>query len=431
VAKISRAARWRDEDRRAAERNGQAKRPRYRDPEDEYPEDQRGDAWEPPSDQETVVEHHPLTSADGIHFALLNSAQFAATDYRLEWLVKRLVVKGQPGILGGPRKGLKTSIAIDLAISAGSGMPFLGQFEIAKRCRVALMSGESGEATIKETALRVCRAKGIDLASVSVFWGFQLPQLTQADHLGALQDALKACGAEVLILDPLYLCLLSGSDPSQASNLMAMGPIYMTLAQVCLSIGCTPILAHHFRLTRANQYDEPQLEDLAYSGVQEFARQWLLLGRREAYQPGTGQHKLWLSAGGSAGQSGLWAVDVDEGVTGEDFRGRVWELKVTTATEVRQAAHDQREQERRDKQARKEHHDENNFLAVLDRLDHTARGVALAEVGRQFPFSRERCHSAFARLKSQRIVEDVPGFTVETGNSARRAAHGIRRRRRD
>jgi hypothetical protein len=69
---------------------------------------------------------------------------------------------------------------------------------------------------------------------------------------------------------------------------------------------------------------------MSWAGFAEFARQWLLIGRREDYVPGTGEHRLWLSVGGSAGHSGLWAVDVDEGVS-----PRHWNVELSTPDEAR------------------------------------------------------------------------------------------------
>jgi hypothetical protein len=63
-------------------------------------------------------------------------------------------------------------------------------------------------------------------------------------------------------------------------------------------------------------------------------RQWWLIGRREPYEPGTGSHKLWLSIGGSAGHSALWAVNVEEGVAGELRR---WEVSLSSPSDAREA----------------------------------------------------------------------------------------------
>jgi len=350
--------------------------------------------------------------ADAPRFHFIGSAEFAATDYRLEWLVRRLLVRGQPGIIGGPKKSLKTSLAVDLALSLATGKPFLGFFHVAQPARVALMSGESGEATLKETALRVCSAKGIDLAGAAVWWEFRLPQLSRIDHLAALQDALRECKPEVLILDPSYLCLLAGSENLQASNAMQMGPLFMAVAKTCLDIGCAPLLAHHFKLTRVDPLGEPQLDDLAYAGVQEFARQWILLGRRAKYEPGTGQHKLWLSAGGSAGQSGLWAVDVDEGTVGEDFGGRVWNVTVTSATEARQAEQSDRAAQKREDKAKRDTADDSAIMVALDRISE-GRWVSREQVRTVAQMPREGAMRAFERLRLGRITEEsqqrVPG----------------------
>jgi hypothetical protein len=91
----------------------------------------------------------------------LDSESFARASYPRDWLVRGILMSGQPGVLGEPRKTLKTSLAVDMAISLGTGKPFLGHFPVPKARRVAVISGESGEAALQDLALRVAKARKV------------------------------------------------------------------------------------------------------------------------------------------------------------------------------------------------------------------------------------------------------------------------------
>jgi len=277
-------------------------------------------------------EVEPSDVAPRIEF--IDTRTLEATEYRLDWLVKNVLVADQPCIAGGPKKSLKTSMLIDLAVSIGTGGKFLGTFDVPNVRRVGVISGESGEATIQETYRRIRRAKldiiPGEMPTVDVRWAFRLPMLGTAGGLADLEHAVLDQELDVVILDPIYLALLAGTKEVQASNLFHMGPLLSDVAGTCIDAGATPILVHHN--TKANNFcaKPPALEDLAFAGVQEFARQWLLLGRREEYEPGSGEHRLWLNVGASAGFSSCWGVDIEEGILREDFSGRRWDVTVTT-----------------------------------------------------------------------------------------------------
>jgi len=274
--------------------------------------------------------------------AFIDSATFASKSYKHGWLVEQIFVQGQPGVVGGPKKSLKTSLVLDLAVSLGTGTPFLGEFAVPKPRRVAVFSGESGHATIQETARRICKAKGVSLADCDVLWSFTLPRLHDDQALKTLNQAIRDGGVQVVFIDPLYLCLLDGGAGS-ASNLYEVGPILRRATMACLNAGATPVFVHHATKSGGKQAASAikplELDDLQFSGVSEFVRQWLLVSRAEPYQPGTGRHSLLLAAGGSAGQSGCWHLDIGEGVVGDDFQGRKWRVMVRDAEEVVQQMH--------------------------------------------------------------------------------------------
>ncbi len=244
---------------------------------------------------------------------------------------------------------------------------FLGKFEVPTQVRVGFFSGESGEATLQETARRVCKSKGVDFGSLGVMWGTELPHLADDGDLEVLRSLIAEYALGVVIIDPAYLALLAGTRGLNPGNLYDMGPVLSGFSRACLDAGATPILAHHSVKNReaGSRHKPLELEELAFAGVQEFARQWCLIARREAYEQGSGRHRLWLNVGGSAGFSGLWGVDVEEGVVDDAFLGRSWGVKVVTAEEVRDAVADDRE---RAKQVRNDAAEAEAREAILTHL---------------------------------------------------------------
>jgi hypothetical protein len=256
--------------------------------------------------------------------------------------------------------------------------------------------------------------------------GDSLPQLANPQHLADLQKLLRQWKVEVLAVDPVYLSLLAGVKGVNTANLFDMGPLLRRACGACLEVGCTPFLLHHTNRPASTKSDPLTLADLAMAGFPEFARQWLLINHRAPYDPQTGTARLWLSAGGSCGQGGLWAVDLEVGTLADDFTGRCWQVSVLDGQGVQQARQ-QQSSTRKDQRAEAKlaRHIE-KWLAALDALvaEHPNLGGASAtRIRDRAGLNGGNVGPVVEALLAQGVIEEVPGF-----KSGKKSCAGYRRK---
>jgi hypothetical protein len=337
---------------------------------------------------------------------------------RREQIVEGLIASRQPGVLGGPFKGLKTTLAILVALCVATGKPFLDLFAVPKPRNVWFLSSESGADTILDTAERQAKSLGLDLHDdcTRLHIGTRLPRLDDDEHLARLTRALLYQRIEMAIFDPTYLLIGAVKAGVNPASIFSMGSWLAKLSVACLLGRCTPIFVHH-----ANEGVKPgrpmTLGDLSHAGLAEFSRQWILLNRRTEYDPDQpGKHELFMSWGGSAGHCGILGLDIDEGQAGPDLRGRTWATVTRPVAECRDIG----------KRA-KGKADGANLLAILDELaeQSTDGVVGFEELKTQLGFNTARMNRTVQGLEKQGAIARCEARKV-TG-AASRQVKGLRR----
>lgn len=297
-------------------------------------------------DIETVIDGLDF-SDDAIsekQFQWRTAAELNASEYQLEYFIENVFSKRQPMAIVAPQKANKTNIACDMAISLATGQPFLGKFRVTAPVNTAIFSCESGEPTLQETNRRVALSKGIPPSTIqNLYYCFDIPSLDSASDLRKIRRFIEQNEIQVLIIDPFYLTANLGQD---AGNLFIVGEKLKALTKLMQETGCSIVLIHHTRKnTGQKEGAEPRMENIAYSGLPQWMRQWILIDRREPYDgDNPGSHKLWINIGGSAGHSLFFGLNIEEG-SQNDSGGRRWEVEVIPATEARAQSRSAQEQQ--------------------------------------------------------------------------------------
>lgn len=249
-----------------------------------------------------------------------------------EYLIEGVFAKGQPGIGFGPPKAGKTNLlGVEVAYCLANGVRFLGRFNVPAECRVLFLSGESSVASLVESFGHSCKLHegNVETDFERITISTWLPKFADANDLAELNDRIVEAAADVVIVDPAGPCMSAGS----ASTLAIAYAELRAFTDACLGSGATPLLLHH-SLKGAN-VSALGLRAAAGAGFGEWARQWITLDRIGRFDPATGQHKLKMTAGGSAGHCGEWLVNWTEG---NIAAGRKWDIAVKPVTAAAKAA---------------------------------------------------------------------------------------------
>lgn len=107
-----------------------------------------------------------------------------------------------------------------------------------------------------------------------------MPKLSNPADVAALERVIRRNQLQVVGIDPAYLAL--GIDGKDATNLFAMGKVLLELTNLTNRTGCMFAVNHHNRKEPkiGPKQDVASLDDMAFVGWAEWARQTILIQRR-------------------------------------------------------------------------------------------------------------------------------------------------------
>lgn len=263
--------------------------------------------------------------------------QLLSSDFTEEYIVEDVLIKGVPCIIGGAAKSVKTGQLMDLAYSLSTGRAFLGKFRCTKS-KVMVLTGESGGAALQRRIKTLSLiAGGVEAEDDHFLISESLPKFKCEQDLALLDLLLRFHEIDVVIIDPLYMCM----GGSEASNIQSQGELLWAISDLCRKAQVTLVVAHHVTKAAAKKTNQVlTLEDLTQAGFDAWARQWWLVSRREPFELGSGIHKFLVAVGNCSSHSAEWAIDIDEGT--KDAPN--WAVTVSPASESRNVDH-RREEE--------------------------------------------------------------------------------------
>lgn len=176
-----------------------------------------------------------------------------------EWLVKDVMTVGACCFIAGQPKSYKSWVALDLALSVGSGMRFLNHFDVRHPGPVLYVQEEDRGPTIQDRLAKIWSVKTgdrLELDDSGVLWWVGKEDVADPDVDGVIGSGLTLsdegwlewldeCMGDreyrLVLMDPLGLIMGDVEDRLIPVNNKVLRP----LRQLASKHGCGVLLVHH------------------------------------------------------------------------------------------------------------------------------------------------------------------------------------------
>jgi hypothetical protein len=161
------------------------------------------------------------------------------------FVVRRLLVEADYGVVGAEKKFGKTFAMGDLAVNVAAGGSFLGHYAVDRAGPVLLFAGEGGRRKIVRRCRAIAGHYGIALDDLELHVYERAPKLADAAQVEMLRATVEVVAPVLVIVDPAYLSLAG----AETSNLAAMGVLLERAQIICQDAGSALLLSHHWNKT--------------------------------------------------------------------------------------------------------------------------------------------------------------------------------------
>lgn len=256
--------------------------------------------------------HHAQQTITGLRddtarqFRRWTTDELLSADRTFRWLARGLLCQPTYGMLGGPRKTLKTYMLLSIGLGIASGAPILGQFEVKTPGTVVYYVGEGGRVPMTRRLERVADAVGFELKDLPLFLHFETEPMNSPVFQETLRRDLDELNPAAVIIDPLYA--FHGTEVHGA-DLHQEGALLSSVSTPCSEAGASLLIGNHFNKTGTGR----GLDRITQSGGQEWSDTWMLLSHRQDPDVENGHFSLLLDVGSRQWGGAVWDVDLHIG----------------------------------------------------------------------------------------------------------------------
>ena len=242
------------------------------------------------------------------HLRMFTMRELMASDLRLNWLVRHVMVVPTYGQIAGEKKTLKTYLSQYLAVAVATGEKFLGEFPVEKQGNVVMFVGEGGKIPWTRRMPRIAESVGIsDVGEAPIHAVFQTAPLLSPAFKGTVETAIEKLDPVLTIIDPFYA--YHGSETNSA-NLHEEGALLTAVAAPFIEHGSNLLIVNHFKKGTESR----GLNRITMAGSGEWVDSWVFTAEREPANLNSGDFYIAAEFGSRQWGGSRWEIDFNIGV---------------------------------------------------------------------------------------------------------------------